>query len=185
MSPSPCLSAPHAPGLRSDRTILMHCLDINRYWPCFVLRYRFEQSMGKHSLFVFLDCTDINSDLPLWPQLKSAITLLPHSWHLHFLFVFESRNDMLQCAADVVPSLVGPSEVRYAIPHRGIDFMTKYWFEATLDFEELKGMSVALPAGFVPICLCRLWVQRPDRRISRLASVGHSWQRRSLSFFFE
>ena len=137
----------------------MHCLDINRHWSCFVLRYRFEQSMGKHSLFVFLDFTDINSDSPLRSPLNAAIALLPRLWHLHFLFVFESRNDMLQCAADVVPSLVGPSEVRYAIPREekreGRSNRDSYWYKATLDSEELKGACETLPNHDILIFLCR------------------------------
>ena len=99
-----------------------------------------------------------NSDLPPLSQLKSAIALLPQSWQLHLLFVLKSRNDMLHCAADVVNSLVGPSEVRYAIAReeeRGGDYRDDYWYEATLESEELKGAYETLPSHAMLIFLCR------------------------------
>ena len=66
---------------------------------------------------------------------------------------------MLHSAADVVTSLVGLGEVRYAISQKeereGDLYKREYWYEATLESEELKGTSVALPGDFVPIFLCR------------------------------
>ena len=66
---------------------------------------------------------------------------------------------MLHSAADVATLLVGRGEVRYAISHqekrKGDGWREDYWYEATLDSEELKGMSGALSGDFVPIVLCR------------------------------
>ena len=67
---------------------------------------------------------------------------------------------MLHSAADVVTALVGRGEVRYAIQwqkeeQEGDYGKEYYWYEATLDSEELKGTSGALPGVFVLICLCR------------------------------
>ena len=79
---------------------------------------------------------------------------------------------MLHAAADVAILLVGRGEVRYAMSQKekrkGDIWREHYWYEATLDFEELKGTSGALIAGFVPIFLCRQWSRRPFGRISRL-----------------
>ena len=135
----------------------MCCSDGRR----FVLRYCFDQSTGKHLLFVFLNYTGIDSDSPLWSQLKSAIALLPQSWHLHLLFALASRKDMLHAATDVVSVLVGPGEVRYAVlrkePVRENNDLLgwDYWYEATLDSEELKGAYGTLPSHATLIFLCR------------------------------
>ena len=66
---------------------------------------------------------------------------------------------MLHSAADVVALLVGRGEVRYAISQweaREDDlYELPHWYEATLDFEVLKGTLGAFPRDFVPIVLCR------------------------------
>ena len=81
---------------------------------------------------------------------------------------------MLHSAPDVVTALVGRGEVRYAIQwqkeeQEGDYGKEGYWYEATLDSEELIGTSGALPDGFVLISLCRQGGPSPSQCIRRLA----------------
>lgn len=107
-------------------------------------------STGETLVFVNLANEDIkipDHDSDRWTALDTAIASV---WrHPRFLFGFDDREHMLRFASNIVngklASLLAGGEVRYIMARKekqgGDSPEQRYWYQATLESEELKGMS--------------------------------------------
>ena len=110
-----------------------------------------EDSRGENNILVFIAYQYIKDKTNCWALLDSAITTMPDSWHPRILLGFDCREAILTFAAYFVKtqlgSLVNLGEMRYTVSmeeKRDVFGSMPYWYEATLDSEELQGASVIL-----------------------------------------
>lgn len=117
-----------------------------------------QDSAGKDttSVFINLDHDDIefvDNDSDKWMELNTVIASM---WkHPRFLLGFKSRERMRRFAATVVKekltSVSTDGEVRYTMLQKKWQdsdiVLHDYWYQATLESDELKGMSVMRPSS--------------------------------------
>lgn len=111
------------------------------------------------SIFIDLDHEDIHAiddNADGWTMLNTTIRSLQR--RTHFLFGFYDRARMLRFEADIVndrlPSLSTRGEVQYTVAkmekRQGDVIKARYWYQASLQSEELQGPSV-LYCHLIPV----------------------------------
>lgn len=129
------------------------------------------------SVLIDLDHEDVkfvDHSSDAWIHLNAVIETLPQ--RLQFLFGFQNRERMTRFAAALVneklPSLLRRGKARYAVARkerREGDYKEfKYWYQASLDLDELHGASMiyllcgirsdGCTAGDGTRELCKVWV---------------------------